>query len=216
MIFALIDYIKYKQQKGIYSLGSIHEHDAVLAVPSLLPELEKCQPGDYVSVHTADSILSWAVMYYTGPTIWSHSMLFGEDGYIYDCTTQGMLKRHISDYFDGKTYISIIKLSEKMSENDKKKVVIYGEQMLGTQFAWKKIIFFWLAIVLGYSRSAFRICCVADIFILIVGFMFIFYKVLFLRYVFLILGVVYLLVAVFSRIWVKFVMKNDIKDLLGE
>ena len=211
MLFAVVDYIKYKLQKGIYSPKSIQEHGAVLAEPSLLPKLEKFGPGDFLFVHTADSILSWAVMYYTGPTIWSHEALFGKDGYLYDCTTQGVMEHHISDYFDGKSYILVFPLNSKISENKKKKGILWLEQQIGSKFNWKGIFFFWLAIISGNDED-FRMCCVADILILLSILMAIFYKIPIIRYAFLYFGIFYLFVVIFSRIRMKVSQKKCIEN----
>ncbi|MBN1787162.1 MAG: hypothetical protein JW806_02070 [Sedimentisphaerales bacterium] len=210
MIFALIDYLKYKNQKGIYGLESIHKYNAVLAEPSLLPKLEKCKPGDILFVHTAGSIMSWAVMYYTGPGIWSHCATFGKEGYLYDCTTQGVIERHISDYFDGKSYIAVMSIGNKLPDKQRKKMTLRAEQILGAGFDWKGIFFFWLSIISGNNED-FRVCCVADIIILIVSLMGIFYKILILRYVFLALGVLYLLVVVFSRVRMKIFKRERVE-----
>lgn len=211
MLFAVVDYIKYKLQKGVYSPKSIHEYGAVLAERSLLTMLEKCEPGDILFVHTADSILSWAVMYYTGPTIWSHTAMFGKDGYLYDCTTQGVMEHHISDYFNGKSYIAVIALGSKISENKGKKMMLRGEQIIGSKFNWKGIFFFWLAIISGNCED-FRMCCVADILILLSSLMVIFYEIPIIRYIFLNFSALYLFVVIFSRMRMKISKRKCIEN----
>lgn len=176
----------------------------------------KCKPGDMLFVHTTGSILSWAVMYYTGPTIWSHVATFGRDGYLYDCTTQGVIEHHISDYFDGKSYIAVISLSSDIPKNSRKKMMLFCEQKLGNGFNWKGIFFFWLRIITGNDED-FRLCCVADIFILLSVPMLMFYKFPTISSVFFFLSIVYILVVAVSRIHARFLSsKRTIPDFKHE
>jgi tetratricopeptide (TPR) repeat protein len=121
-----------------------------------------------------------------------------------------VIEHHISDYFDGKSYIAVMSIGDKLSDKQQKKMVLHAERILGAGFNWKGIFFFWLSIISG-NNEHFRVCCVADIIILIVSLMGIFYKILILRYVFLALGVLYLLVVVFSRVRMKMFKKKCIE-----
>jgi hypothetical protein len=168
MIFAVYDFYKYWFHKGIYSDIGLEKAGFVLASEGLLPILEKVKCG-CVFVHRRNSFLSWLVMYYTGPGIISHCVNMFEGGILYDMTTQGGIRHHISDYFDGKTYIQLIDIPAQKSNIEKMKTS-YEIIIPGSKFAWKKVFLFWLAIITG-ADVEYRIRYSLDI-ILVLLFLF--------------------------------------------
>jgi len=111
MLFAMLDYVRYRRGKGIYSDANIRGQGGRLAVSENFHELESLGPGHLFLCHTRYSVLSWLVMYYTS-SVWSHTGIFTEQGRIIDVTTAGVIEHPLSDYFDGKSFIVIFGLKE--------------------------------------------------------------------------------------------------------
>src|SRR6266853_580503 len=103
MIFAILDYMDYRCRRGAYSDALLRAEGGRLAAGENFPRPEQFKTGDLVFLHTADSFLSWLVMYYTS-SVWSHVASVSENGYIIDAATSGVLEHPFSDYLDGKSY----------------------------------------------------------------------------------------------------------------
>jgi hypothetical protein len=97
MIFAVLDYISYRFRRGAYSDERIQAEGGSLATKENYPHPERFRPGDIVFLHTADSFLSWTVMYYTS-SVWSHTATVTTDGNIVDATTGGVFEHPLDDY----------------------------------------------------------------------------------------------------------------------
>jgi hypothetical protein len=162
MIFALYDFFKYWSHKGIYSDENLKKEGAILASKEILPLIENIKSAT-IFVHTRDSFLSWLVMYYTGPAIWSHTVIMIEGGILYDLTIKGGVVHHISDYFDGKSFIGIINLP--VTTEGFEKMILSAETMFpNCKFAWGKTFRYWLAIVTG-THPEYRLQYSLDIII---------------------------------------------------
>jgi hypothetical protein len=140
-------------------------------------------------------------MYYTGPTIWSHVTTFGHNGYIYDTTTKGVTKHHVSDYFDGNTYIAVMQ-SERMSEEERRAGLFRAETLVGHKFNWLGVLIFWLMIILG-KEEEYRFRYSLDIIILLT-----FLSMLSSRFVTIQLCVnglmfIYISIVIFNRLFSK-------------
>ena len=162
MIFALYDFFKYWSHKGVYSDENLKKEGAILASKEILPLIENIKSA-VIFVHTRDNFLSWLVMYYTGPTIWSHTIIMTEGGLLYDLTIKGGVVHHISDYFDGKSFIGIINLPTTTEGFER--MILTAETMFpNCKFAWGKIFRYWLAIVTG-THAEYRLRYSLDIMI---------------------------------------------------
>lgn len=169
MLFAISDYIKYKLQIGMYCMKAIEENYATAHTMNATECTNTCKTGDILLVHTTNSFLSWLVMYYTGPTIWSHVATFGSGGYIYDVTINGVIKHHVSDYIDGRSYVAVRRLSG-ISEEKRAEMEKYLDEIIHRKckFNWKGVVKMGLLIVLG-ARKSFRFRYLCDFLILIIA-----------------------------------------------
>lgn len=168
MIFAAYDFVKYWFGKGIYSDEAIAMDGLVLASEQELPELDDIECG-FMFFHRRRSFCSWLVMYYTGPTLLSHCAIITGGGVLYDMTIEGGMIHHVSDYFDGSTYIKV--LSMPVSKEKLNRLILRDELRLGgVKFGWKKIFFFWVEIITGRNED-FRLRSCLDIVVVIVALM---------------------------------------------
>lgn len=152
MIFALLDYLNYRKHRGPYSPATIERQGGKFATQSLYSCLEDAQPGDHMLYHGSNSILSWLVMYFT-ESIWSHIAVFGENGYLYDLTTSGLIKHHFSDYLDGNGYITLGRQKQITKEQVQKSIQWVEEQLKrGCRFSWWKVFCLGVAILFGGHR----------------------------------------------------------------
>ncbi|MBN1795359.1 MAG: tetratricopeptide repeat protein [Sedimentisphaerales bacterium] len=208
MIFALYDFVKYWFHIGIYSDNGLQKEGAIIASPEILKKIEEINYSS-LSVHTRNSFLSWLVLYYTGPTIWSHTSMTFEGGILFEVTTKGGIKHHISDYFDGKTYLGIFSIPLEHSELEK--VRLSAELTIpGCKFAWKEVIYFGLLIILARDDH-YRLRYSMDLIILLLLFFFP-WNIFFLKILSLSLITIYSLVVLFNRWTFKGIQENEISN----
>ena len=155
MLFAIIDYIKYKNRMGMYSERSLQSQGGRLAVVASFPLLHEYDPRYIFILHTRDSFMSWLVMYYTCSP-WSHVGSFSERGFILDATTSGVIEHPFADYLDGKSYI-VIRMLKDADKSDAMNLIKVGRSAIGLKFNWLGIIKFFFRIVLGkHAHYEFR------------------------------------------------------------
>src|ERR1017187_7658324 len=111
MLFAALDYWRYTQRMGRFSDKTIREDGGILATRDKLHEIETIKPGRLIFYSCTDSFQSWLIMYYTS-SVWAHVTTASYDGNIIDTTTSGVIEHPLSDYLDGKSYISIYTIKE--------------------------------------------------------------------------------------------------------
>lgn len=207
MIFAICDFLKYWLHKGIYSDDGLKKEGAIIASEEILSALEQIKFA-FIFVHTRNNFLSWLVMYYTGPTVWSHCATMVEGGILYDMTTEGGIKHHISDYFDEKTYIKVIPIPTR-TENIRKMIIFSERAVLGGKFAWGKIFRFWLAIITG-TDIEYRLRYTLDITIVLL-FLFILSHSIFAIQVFIAaVFFIYISILLFNKLYRKVPNKFDV------
>lgn len=152
MLFALLDYLKYRARKGPYSTAAIRAQGGRLAVPENCPGFENFGPEYLFVYHRANSFTSWAVMYYTS-SVWSHVGKFSENGNVIDATTGGVIEHPFADYFDGKSFVTALKLKEPITDQQRTAMLKWGRERIGDRFGWEKIVLFFFAIVFGAHES---------------------------------------------------------------
>ena len=106
MLWALVDYVRYRFNLGRYSTDALRDHKARLLDQEWVIEDDAFHRGYLFVMHTKGSFLSWAVMYYTD-SIWSHAGWFSEDSMIIDATTSGLIEHPIADYADGTAFMRV-------------------------------------------------------------------------------------------------------------
>lgn len=165
MIFALLDYLQFRLQKGVYSPNRIKDQGGKLSIESNFPDYKKHEIGNIFFLHGRDSIKSWGVMYYTN-SIWSHTGMFTENSNVTHATTGGVVEHDFAHLLDGESYISIMQLKETLTEIQKEKMLEFSRDQIGCGFNWNGVIKMWISILVG-SHAQFRIQYWVDIILLI-------------------------------------------------
>lgn len=156
MLFAALDYLRYRRRRGMYSDEAIRKEGALLATPENFSPVEELPPCGLVFYSATDSFQSWLVMYYTG-SVWSHVATLTYHGNIIDATTRGVIEHPLLDYLDGKSYVAIRRV-KGMSDQKADRVIQYMRTTLGGGFNWIGILRLYCYIVLGaHADYQFRV-----------------------------------------------------------
>ncbi|MGW5046681.1 hypothetical protein [Streptomyces griseoluteus] len=111
MIFALIDYWKYRNQKGKYSDASLEADGWVRATEVNLLRMadDERSLAQTFFIHPRRSIISWAIMYMQGAdALTSHVGIIAEERNICEVIiSAGVVKRPVSVYADGFSYFRV-------------------------------------------------------------------------------------------------------------
>jgi hypothetical protein len=101
-------------------------------------------PFGYILVtHTANSLLSWLIMYVTNSQV-SHVAIMYGDGLVLDTTTDGVYLHSFEDFFDGESHIGIRKMKGGM---DKER----AESRLGASYNWSGAFLVGINVCIGNS-----------------------------------------------------------------
>lgn len=163
MIFAALDFVRYKLRRGKYSAKAIRAEGGQLATSANFAKIEAFGPDHLFFYHNADSFRSWFIMYFTS-SVWSHTGMFTEQGNIIDATTSGVIEHPLSDYFDGRSYIAIKTFKEKLSQEQIAGILDFSRGQIGCGFNWRGIWRLFFSIILG-AHASHRPRFSADIFI---------------------------------------------------
>lgn len=163
MLFAVIDYLHYKYRRGRYSDQAIRGTGGRLATASNFPGIADFGPEHLFVCHTVGSFKSWLVMYFTS-SIWSHIATFSRQGNVVDATTSGVIEHPFSDYFDGRSYIQILTLKEKLSPDQISKMLAFFRRQIGNKYNWRGGWMLFFSIIFG-AHASYRWRFSADILI---------------------------------------------------
>jgi len=105
MLFALLDYYRYRSQREIYSTAYIRERNGHLLTRENFPDPTVFKPGSVFFIHRRVSLTSWFIMYVTSSP-WNHTGIFTGDGTVVEALTGGTIEHPFSDYLDGRSYMS--------------------------------------------------------------------------------------------------------------
>ncbi len=147
MLFALIDYYRYRTQHGIYSPAYIEGRNGRLLTPKNFPDMSIFEAGDIFFTHRRVSMTSWAVMYLTASP-WAHTGTFSGNGNILEAVTQGVIEHPFTDYLDGRSYMSVYKMSYLDNES-REKAIKFERSQLGTPYNWLGVIRLGINILIG-------------------------------------------------------------------
>jgi hypothetical protein len=165
MLFAILDYVRYRRRKGIYSDANLQKQGGRLAIAKNFPDVASFDATYLFFCHTRYSVLSWLVMYYTSCP-WSHTGSFAEQGRIIDATTAGVIEHSLSDYFDGRSFIVIKRLKEDIfSAKEKAEMLKWLRNTVGKKYAWFKVLRLFWNIISG-SHELYRLRYSADFLII--------------------------------------------------
>ncbi len=173
MLFALYDYCKYRLRLGKYSDKFLRDHDFLPADKEYFTDLSQLTAGCVFFYHAKNSFISWLVMYYTNSYV-SHCANFVENGFLIDCTLQGVIKHPFTDYLDGRGYICI-KTPRGLTDEAAREISQTAHRFVGKPYDWKGALNLGLFYILGRQES-FRISCILDFLTVLLPVMLLSYK----------------------------------------
>ena len=92
MVFAFIDYLKYRLQYGRYSPARLSSDGGFLADRSTLNRLDNVRDGDIIGCHPTDFFLGWVVMYVSDYPF-SHVGILTTGQTVIEATLSGTVER---------------------------------------------------------------------------------------------------------------------------
>ena len=147
VLFAVVDYLLYRFQRGSYSPRKLEADVWFLADESSLDKLKSVRNGDVLFSQPINSFTSWVVMYFQGGPC-SHVGTLTNEGTIVEAITAGVVERPASVYFDGKHYLTIRRL-QQMDEESGQRVVFWMRSRIGNRYGWGKVVSLGLHILIG-------------------------------------------------------------------
>lgn len=132
MILAILDYFKYRKRLGKYSDKSLRKIGLKKASASEFPNWKHIPFGKCLFVHTANSFLSWVIMYFTNSVL-SHTAIIYGHGIVHDTTTDGILRHSLENYFDGESYITFRDLPSNRTPEEMR---AFLDSTLGHRYNW--------------------------------------------------------------------------------
>jgi hypothetical protein len=147
VIFALVDYLKYRFQWGQYSPRKLEEDGWFFADKSSLDMLRAARNGDVLFSQPINSFTSWVVMYFQGGPC-SHVGMLTSEGTVIEAITAGVVERSASEYFDGKHYVGIREHREWNSEMGQQ-LVSTARSQIGCKYNWGGVVSLGFHILIG-------------------------------------------------------------------
>jgi hypothetical protein len=164
MLFAIIDYLSYRDHKDHYSFREIERDGGLLGTKENFPNPAAIPPFSSLFYHPINSFISWMIMYYTN-SLWSHYAMFLRNGYLTDQTTGGSTIHPFCDYLDGKGYIKIFIPKFDISKEKIDKLEEVSTRDVGNKYNYPRVIKMFLQIILGFRKS-YRLRFSIDLFII--------------------------------------------------
>ncbi len=161
MIFALLDYLQYRSNRGPYSPARIAREGGILAVPGPAARFANHDCNWLFYYHAKGAWRSWLVNYLTS-SIWSHTGVFTENGCVCDATTSGVVEHPFSDYLDGRSYYALVRVAVPLSEAMKQRTLGFLRNSVGAGYNWAGVWRLFFATVIGRHMN-FRWKFAADI-----------------------------------------------------
>jgi hypothetical protein len=188
VIFALIDYLRYRFQKGPYSLRKLERDGWFVGDKSSLDVLKAANDGDILCCQPLNSPASWIVMYFQGGPC-SHVAMLTKQGNVIEAIASGVVERPASVYFDGKHYLTI-RHHQQWTEEMGRALVSSMRKLIGCRYGWGKLVSLGFHILIG-NTSDWRPRIGIDAFILLATVWLAAYKIPSIRWVVLAIGALY-------------------------
>ncbi|MEW2487370.1 hypothetical protein [Streptomyces sp. NPDC048411] len=151
----MIDYWKYRKQKGKYSDASLEANGWVRATEDNLRHMadDRHSLAQTFFIHPRRSLVSWAIMYAQGPgALTSHVGVIVEERNICEALiSRGVIKRPISAYADGFSYFRVSDFS--FPREVQLKITQTAEGFIGTPYDLSRIARHAVAILSGWDRG---------------------------------------------------------------
>ncbi len=196
MIFALVDYLRYRFQRGQYAPQKLKKDGWFLADESSLTKLKAVGNGGTLFSLPVNSFTSWVVMYCQGGPP-SHVAMLTKEGTVIEAITAGVVERPVSVYFDGKHYLQIWILP--LDAEGGKRMLSFARSQIGCRYGSEQVVRLGLLILLG-DHHHWRPQISFDVLIFLATAWLSAYKLPPLRWVILALGVVYGLIVFIFRL----------------
>lgn len=153
MLFATIDYLKYRLRVGRYARYSTESEMGVAFLGALPDEAVRLlKPGDCLLTSDYDSVISWAIMYLTSSEV-SHVAILVDNGVITHATLSGVATQPISELYDAKRRILPLRLRDDMPRDEIRERAL---SLLGTPYSWVAVRRKLLWILSGRDAPYFR------------------------------------------------------------
>lgn len=155
MIFALVDYWKYRRRRGKYSDASLEAAGWLRATEDNIQRMvaDRRSLGQIFFTHPRRSLVSWAIMYAQGPgPLVSHVGIIVEEGNICEAIiSMGVVRRPIAIYADGVSYFQISDFD--IPPEDQLGVIRTAEELIGTPYHLSRIVRHAGSILSGWDRG---------------------------------------------------------------
>lgn len=153
MLFAAVDYLCYRTQRGRYQTTKVEANGWKLATRDNFGGLRQPRPADILVFHIVGSALSWVVMYVTN-SLASHVATMVDGGNMVEVTTSGATRHPLSDSFDGHSYL-VAGAPPGITYEQRAKVTETNNSSVGTPYGWYSAVRLGMRNVVGarYTRS---------------------------------------------------------------
>ena len=136
MVFALVDYLRYRTRRGRYDPALLESQRWVRATPENFEGPNARPPGTGFVIHRQGSAVSWLIMYVQQHPA-SHAGLFAHEGMVVDALTSGVVKHPLADYLDGESYLLDLVGPEGPSAEAREDALAWVEESyIGFAYAW--------------------------------------------------------------------------------
>lgn len=139
MLFAAIDFVQYRLEKGRYRNDRLQERGWRRAsAENFLGDAEPA-PVEALLFHPRHSLVSWLIMYISNNPA-SHVALCVGDGDVYHSTTAGVLRQPLSRFLDGQSLIKVRTLPVVMTEEEQARTRTVMAGLSGVRYNWRSTI----------------------------------------------------------------------------
>ena len=160
MILAYLDYRRYKGRTGRYAR---HSPNSVMGRAFLggLPDevVSRLSPGDLIFSSHYDSLVSWAVMYFTSSEV-SHTATYLGAGRIVHATLSGIIEEPISTLYGEATRVLPCRIP--MEPEQQTQLAAHLSRIVGHPYGWRAVRIKLLRILSGRDVPYFRWKFVVD------------------------------------------------------
>ncbi|MFF0647257.1 hypothetical protein ACFYVV_27040 [Streptomyces tendae] len=139
MLFAAIDFVMYRFQRGRYSDQSLTREGWLRATGGNIADLiQRTSPGQMFFLHRRISFVAWGIMYVDNQATANHVGVFVEDGNVVEAlTSTGVTKRSFTEYVDNNSYLRVTKIP--LTDEQQTSILKNAQSYLGAPYGWGTI-----------------------------------------------------------------------------
>ena len=154
MIFASVDYARYRSGRGRYTEPSMVEHGWLRATATNVSRLEQAAvPGQIFFLHRRRSLVAFGIMFVDNQTLANHCGVMLAGGNVVEALTRGgVVQRPFSVYADDTSYLCVA--ATQLSADQSARVAAAAAQRHGTPYGWSAVARIGLAQLTGLDRYA--------------------------------------------------------------